>query len=270
MFENIFNAIRRLLGRLPESDTTGPDSAEHPVAPLESVQAANWGEAHGLGYLTWDNGWWRSARRTPAHEGRLGKTIVPRAAVVHTTDMQPGTFKTIVRSWTTRGGVQGAYHCAHFLIGRTPEDGVVQFAQITRNANHAGGPGPGYFLVKDSRGLAQKVHPNTVAVGIELDCAEVRRQEGSLRASQLGDGHPEGGRGAHHWRSVAPNHHVSGRCPCQAPVGLEVDAPPTTERNAHPGLRELRGQQGSLGGAGGPPGARLVGGTRSTRSGAQD
>lgn len=77
--------------------------------------------------------------------------------------MVPGTYAALVRAWQTK---PGAGNAAHFLIGRHDIDGVTQFAPITRNANHAGGKTHGWW----SSG-ARLVHPNTIAVGIELDNA---------------------------------------------------------------------------------------------------
>lgn len=88
--------------------------------------------------------------------------------VVHTTDMAPGTFNALVKAWQSK---PGAGNAAHFLIGRNEADGVVQFAPITRNANHAGGsPSHGWWKYKTPAG-GKLVHPNTVAVGIEIDNA---------------------------------------------------------------------------------------------------
>jgi N-acetyl-anhydromuramyl-L-alanine amidase AmpD len=79
--------------------------------------------------------------------------------------MHPSTHDALIRAWTTK---PGAGNCAHFLIGRTPEQGIHQFCQITRNGNHAGGSnGHGWYRTPDGRLL----HPNTVAVGIEVDNA---------------------------------------------------------------------------------------------------
>lgn len=137
-------------------DTVGPALDEHPPVPPDVRE----GSFKGWFY----DGWWSLARRTPAHPKRLGRAIKPQAVVVHTTDMAPGTFKALVKSWTTK---KGAGNCAHFLIGKTKEDGVVQFAPIYVNANHAGGPNPGGFKLLSG----SLVHPNTAAVGIELDNA---------------------------------------------------------------------------------------------------
>lgn len=108
----------------------------------------------------WVDGWWANARRTPAHRSRVGGGIVPFAAVVHTTDMHPDSWAALVRAYTT----VPAPNAATFGIGRTIEDGVVQFASVFTNANHAGGAGHGVFL--DARG--QQYHPNLASVGIEI------------------------------------------------------------------------------------------------------
>lgn len=47
---------------------------------------------------------------------------------------------------------------------------MVQFAPITRNANHAGGKTHGWWYTR-AGGRGRLIHPNTVAVGIELDNA---------------------------------------------------------------------------------------------------
>lgn len=114
--------------------------------------------------MTFTNGFYSGARRVDAHPGRIGGPITPCVVVVHTTDMCPETFAALVSAWRTQVS-DGA--CAHFLIGRTPDDGVVQFVPIGMNANHAGGPTHGVFVDAQAR----TYHPNLVAVGIELHCA---------------------------------------------------------------------------------------------------
>ncbi len=137
-------------------ETAGPEEDEHPLVPIGPyVQAA-----HGPAFV---DGWWDLAQRRPAHEGRIGRTIVPSCVVVHTTDTYGG-FDAMVKSWTT---APGAGNAAHFMIGRGPSDGVVQFAPIVRNANHAGGKVHGNF--KGAKGGL--VHPNTCSVGIEMVAA---------------------------------------------------------------------------------------------------
>lgn len=133
----------------------------------------------------WSDGWWACARRLPAHPGRIGGEIKPWSKVVHTTDMLPGAWQALIDAWTKRAG-EGA--CAHFLIGRTAEHGVIQFAPTSRNANHAGGPGHGvYRMVPPGVSL----HPNTVAVGIEVHCAGgVHMVGGQWRLVE--DGQPQG------------------------------------------------------------------------------
>ena len=118
-----------------------------------------------------DNGWWSLARQLPAFPGRIGGSIAPFATVVHTTDMVPEAWDSLLNSWTTR---KGPGDCAHFVIGRDADAGVVQFAPITNNANHAGGTGHGSFVAG-----SQTWHPNTVSVGIEIHCAgDVRQVNG--------------------------------------------------------------------------------------------
>lgn len=128
-------------------------------------------------------GWWSLARRTPADPGRIGGEIAPFAVVVHTTDMAPETFDALVHQWTTQAGLRD---CAHFIIGRDADHGVVQLAPITRNANHAGGPAHGSFVAGD-----QEWHPNSVSVGIEVHCAGgVQRIDGEWHLVE--NGQPQG------------------------------------------------------------------------------
>lgn len=118
---------------------------------------------------TFMDGWYRDAIRVPCHPGRVGRVIDPYITVVHTTDMYPGTMAALLKSWASGKGKGNA---AHFLLGRTPHDGVegtptcglVQMIPINHNGNHAGGGGS--FTVGGSI-----VHPNSVSVGIEIDCA---------------------------------------------------------------------------------------------------
>ena len=131
----------------------------------------------------WIDGWWTDARRMPAHPGRIGGAIEAFAAVVHSTDMLPEEWDALLSAWLGRAG-DGA--CATFLLGRTPPHGVVQLAPITRNANHAGGPGHGVFRVPGRGDL----HPNLVAVGVEVHCAGgVRRIDGAWRLVEDGKAH---------------------------------------------------------------------------------
>lgn len=125
--------------------------------------------------MTVVNGWYfgQDSRRVDAHAGRVGGTIDPEVVVVHTTDCMPGSMCAIVKSWSTVAG-NGA--CAHFVIGRSAVDGVVQLIPTNRNGNHAGGsPKHGWYQVpKGPGGTASgpmQIHPNTIAIGIELDCA---------------------------------------------------------------------------------------------------
>jgi len=110
------------------------------------------------------DGWWSGAQQHPAFAGRIGGAIQPFAVVVHTTDMVPEDFDALVDAWTNRLG-DGA--CAHFLIGRDANAGVLQLTQITNNGNHAGGDQHGWFVAPGG----QQWHPNLVAVGIEVHCA---------------------------------------------------------------------------------------------------
>lgn len=124
------------------------------------------------------DGWWSIATRRDAHPVRIGVPINPFAVVVHTTDMTPETFDTLIRSWTTTPGEKKRTGVgAHFVIGRTATDGVIQLMPITNLAAHAGGTGHGNFVAGQ-----QHWHPNDVAVGIELHCAGgVKKHNGSWR-----------------------------------------------------------------------------------------
>jgi len=108
----------------------------------------------------------------PAHPDRLGGTIHPRGIVVHTTDCMPGSEMAIIQRWTSEAG---AGNCAHFLIGRTKEIGITQFAHINCNANHAGGKSHGWYAPMPGQAIGSTYestyHPNLVTVGIELSNA---------------------------------------------------------------------------------------------------
>ncbi len=123
---------------------------------------------------TFLEGWYSEAIKHPIHTGRWGGQIVSRCTVVHTTDMRPGLMSALLKSWTSSAGVPPRSGVgAHFLLGRQPAEdneenpsgGLVQMTPITRNGNHAGGGGS---FVKADRTV---VHPNRVAIGIEIDCA---------------------------------------------------------------------------------------------------
>lgn len=133
---------RERAARLGDSKTSGPAAVATP---------------------RWSDGWWSGARRLPAHPDRVGGGIHPFSTVVHTTDMLPDEWPALLTAWTGRAG-EGA--CAHFMIGRDEQHGVVQFVPVTRNGNHAGGAGHGVY-----RAPAGDLHPNQCAVGIEVHCA---------------------------------------------------------------------------------------------------
>ena len=152
--------IKELLSKLftiasvqGEWKTVGPDPAEYPVVTAGDIAHV----AEKVNNGEFKEGRWSLATYKEMFAGRIGRAIVPRTMVVHTTDMRIGTFAALVRNWTSQ---LGRGNGAHFLIGRTPADGVVQFAPIHRNANHAGGP---------NCGSIGGLHPNTVSVGVELD-----------------------------------------------------------------------------------------------------
>lgn len=159
-------------------DVGGPTNDEHPLPSMTDAINAGDGVANEMPSVSalkarlspWDEGWYEHAIRKPAHPGRVGLSIAPEVVVVHTTDMLPNSFDALVSSWAS---TKGTGCCAHFNLGRTPEQGLVQQVPINRNGNHAGGA-----IV---RGKAQHgwwssatrgyVHPNTVAVGIEVHSA---------------------------------------------------------------------------------------------------
>lgn len=112
-----------------------------------------------------NQGWWSLATRRDAHAGRIGGNINPFSTVVHTTDVVPEAWNGVVNRWTTEAGDRS---CAHFTIGRDASQGVIQLVPINRNANHAGGDGAGHYVAG-----TQTYPPNSVSVGIELNCAGV-------------------------------------------------------------------------------------------------
>jgi len=179
IFAGIRFATARLLDRLTNREhvgdwnTVGGDEHVTKLAELNALAAPaarptySWSGPNDTG----GRGWFLGATRKAAHPGRVGKAIKPWCVVVHTTDMLPHTFNALVHAWTTNAD-RGA--CAHFLIGRTPEEGLVQFVPVTRNANHAGGkPAHGWFR---SGVAGYRIHPNTVSVGIEVSNAGALRK----------------------------------------------------------------------------------------------
>jgi hypothetical protein len=124
-------------------------------------------------------GWWSIATRKEAHPRRVGGAITPFAVVVHTTDMTPESFDGLVHRWGTEVGEGNG---AHFIIGRSEVQGVIQLVPINQNANHAGGEQSGSFVAG-----AQRWQPNHVAVGIELHCAGgLRQHNGRWRLFEKG------------------------------------------------------------------------------------
>lgn len=155
--------------RLGDHGTAGPHADEHPAV-----------EGTHLAVAPWIDGWWRAAHRTTAHPGRMGPPIKPCCSIIHTTDMLPDEWSALLAAWQMRLG-DGA--CAHFLIGRSAVEGVAQLVSINRNGQHAGGPGHGVYQ-------PGSIHPNTIAVGIELHCAGgVRLLNGAWRLVELGRAH---------------------------------------------------------------------------------
>lgn len=108
-------------------------------------------------------GLYDGARYVAAHASRVGGQITPRAVVVHDTDMVPNGFAGLVRAWS----MGGPGPCAHFIIGRDATQGLVQMVPIIRNGEHAGGAVHGNWVTPDG----SKIHPNSIAVGIEVHTA---------------------------------------------------------------------------------------------------
>lgn len=163
-------SVARLTAAI-EKDTVGPEP--HPDV-VDIVPPP---------HPCWERGWWLHAKQKPAHPKRIGGPISAFAVVAHTTDMLEDEFEALIDATTGKPGAGNAYH---FLIGRSPDQGVVQVAPIDRNANHAGGPSNGVFV--DPRG--KQYHPNLVSIGIEIHCAGgVRKVEGKWRLVEAGKAH---------------------------------------------------------------------------------
>jgi hypothetical protein len=116
------------------------------------------------------DGWTASAHRQEMHMVRIGSKRALKNIVVHTTDMSPGSFGALVKVWETTPG-EGSRRGvgAHFLIGTTEAQGLVQFAPITHHTAHAGGPSSGRFVIPSAEtGQPIEAHPNDTAVGIEV------------------------------------------------------------------------------------------------------
>lgn len=189
MSKTFWETVKQLFARTPLGNwhTAGPASGEstgNQTPPPRTIDVVNANAGNAASQPAWNpsarwsNGWYTPATRCPAHVGRIGATITPRAIVVHTTDTMPGGFSAIVKSWTSK---PGAGNAAHFMIGRTEADGIVQFAPVTKNANHAGGTPCGKFKTPDGK----LHHPNSTTVGIELDAG------GGLKKDGVGWFHPD-------------------------------------------------------------------------------
>jgi hypothetical protein len=162
--------LQKRIEKIVNAATAGPPADEH--LPVPAVVDA----PHFV------DGVWSKAKRVKCHPGRMGGAIAPYAIVVHTTDMLPNEWDSLLTAWTSKSG-EGA--CAHFIIGRDESAGVVQMVPISRNGNHAGGPGSGRFVVN-----GKEVHPNLVTVGIEVHCAGgVRLVNGAWRLVEDGVAH---------------------------------------------------------------------------------
>lgn len=110
------------------------------------------------------DGFYSGATRHDAHPGRIGPPIKPWGIVVHTSDTPAEAWAGVLRRIQTEAG---AHDDAHFWLGRDESEGVMQAVPIYRNAEHAGGDYHGVFV--DAKGI--EYHPNSVAVGIEMNCA---------------------------------------------------------------------------------------------------
>lgn len=119
-----------------------------------------------------DHGLYSGSAYKPAHPKRVGVAITARALVIHTTDMLEGTFDGLVRRISTEPGLGEGFH---WVLGRTPAQGLVQMTSALRNGNHAGGSRldkstgkyvqfHGWYKLPDG----QLVHPNTWSLGIEV------------------------------------------------------------------------------------------------------
>lgn len=101
-------------------------------------------------------GWLRHPRISvrPSHQGRWGGKISPSCVVWHCTDMRPNSGPALSRA---RAASAGKGNGEHFVVW---EDGtIIQHTPVTRNANHAGGPGSA---------RVNGFHVNQVSIGIEL------------------------------------------------------------------------------------------------------
>lgn len=150
---NIFREWIERFKKAPlEANHAGPLSGDHPLShplPLAADEL-------------FVDGWYDGAVKCKADNGRIGLDISPTTIVVHTTDTMPGGFRAIIKSWMNSRGLGNA---AHFMIGRTEADGIVQFVPVNCNANHAGGFTHGWWWIQGKG----KVHPNVISIGIEID-----------------------------------------------------------------------------------------------------
>lgn len=169
----MFSFISKLFGIMPppvvDWDVEGPPPEEYPSMKLSVFDDMTLQSKFTSSGFNSD-GWWHFARKMPAHISRVGGKIIPRAAVVHTTDCYPGTAPVIAAAWQKAGKKRNG---AHFIIGRDERFGVVQLVSVYRNGNHAGEADHGFFAPPgwDKPGGPKLIHPNTCAVGIELDGA---------------------------------------------------------------------------------------------------
>lgn len=189
--------VRRLAMPAPGDGDDNRTAPEQPTSRADSKPRAPAGWLEGS-VVT---------RQAALHPGRVGGAIDPWSVVVHTTDMHPDSFEALVRkSQRDAGGGSGW----HFLIGRTPTEGVVQSCSIYLNANHAGGGVDPktrgarphgwirHVLDEDSQakptaGKPHLYHPNRVAVGIEVHCAgQLVKVAGQYRTVDRATGKPFG------------------------------------------------------------------------------
>lgn len=210
------------LGRIGDRGTAGPD--EHPpVGPTRDVEPY------------WMGGIWIGARHIAAHPHRMGGVIAPMTIVDHTTDMADEDWDALVQAFSTKPG-DGA--CCHFLVGKSEAQGVVQFVPISRNANHAGGPGHGVYIDD-----GHEIHPNLLAIGIEFHCAggQVRLigdrwryvEDGKIHGAPIASENvePDPQRPGRGWQKLTPyQEYVRGRLHADLELVLQP---------MHPGLRAV-------------------------------
>ena len=151
-----------------------------PALPPESPDGGGDDDARP----TWDGGWWLGAQHRQAHRGRIGGAIRPWLVVVHTTDVGPSD-RTWAGMMDRLEHQAGEGNGAHFWIGRDTGQGVIQSVPVDRNGNHAGGPDGKHGWIEVG---GQRLHPNRVAIGIEVSGAGLVVQRGGRWYARAGAG----------------------------------------------------------------------------------